>query len=92
MTAAADAAAATAGACSEAAAAAGASGGSVTKEGRWGLEPSVASSAAVGHALRVAKALVAGNFAAFFRCYDEAPNMGQFILDYLVPKVLLSLQ
>ena len=41
---------------------------------------------------RLGNPSVAGNFAAFFRCYDEAPNMGQFILDYLVPKVRVYLQ
>lgn len=37
--------------------------------------------APVQHALAVRNALVTGNYAAFFRLYAEAPNMGSYLLD-----------
>jgi len=45
------------------------------------------ASAPVQHAVSVVQALRRGNFVRFFRLYDAAPNMGQFVLDSLVPKV-----
>ena len=43
--------------------------------------------AAVAHALSVREALALGNYAAFFRLHETAPNMGAYVLDTFADKV-----
>lgn len=44
----------------------------------------------VKHALTVYRALVVGDYATFFRCYADVPNMGSYILDRVVDTVRLD--
>jgi hypothetical protein len=63
---------------------------SAAAEGQSAEGPSKAhlfASLPVQHAVAVVRALKHGNFVRFFTLYDAAPHMGQFVLDYLVPKV-----
>lgn len=42
---------------------------------------------AVAHALAVAESVNTQNYAAFFRLHQDAPNMGQYILDMFADKI-----
>ncbi len=41
---------------------------------------------AVKHALDVRKALVTGNYHAFFKLYADAPNMNAYVMDHFVER------
>jgi len=44
----------------------------------------------VRHALKVREALASNNYGSFFKLYSEAPNMGQYIMDYMTSKMRLA--
>lgn len=41
---------------------------------------------AVAHALSVRSALATGNYHAFFRLYDDAPNMNAYVMDHFIDR------
>ena len=41
---------------------------------------------AVAHALKVHSAVAIGNYSHLFRLYNEAPNMGAYLIDLFVPR------
>lgn len=46
--------------------------------------------AAVIHALQVRKALAAGNYHQYFKLYDDAPNMGGYLMDKSIDRERLA--
>jgi len=55
-----------------------------------GLSSTVFESDAVQNALGLLRALSSANWVAFWRLADAAPNMGSYILDYMLPKCRLQ--
>jgi len=45
---------------------------------------------AVRHALQVREAVAAGDFAAYFKLYADAPNLGRALMDMALPRVRYS--
>lgn len=50
------------------------------------LTPAHKAEPAVKHALAVRSALAIGNYHAFFRLYDDAPNMNAYIIDHFIDR------
>lgn len=51
------------------------------------ITPELRTQPAVSHALQVRKAIFAGDFKAFFRLYQAAPNLGRVFMDVALPKL-----
>lgn len=54
------------------------------------LTPAEKSDSGVHHALQVAAALATSNYVRFFRLYNEAPNMGGYIMDHFIERERMS--
>lgn len=50
------------------------------------LTPEQREPACVQHALKVQTALATSNYHAFFVLFNEAPNMGAYMMDHFVPR------
>ncbi|PWN33884.1 uncharacterized protein FA14DRAFT_161517 [Meira miltonrushii] len=50
------------------------------------LTPKDKAEKAVKHALSIRSALATGNYHAFFRLYNDSPNMNAYILDHLIDR------
>lgn len=50
----------------------------------------MAAHPAVQHALQVREAVAGGDFAAFFKLYAAAPNLGRALMDMALPRVRYS--
>jgi hypothetical protein len=51
------------------------------------MPPTMLTKQEIQHALQVCDAVSLQNWVAFFRLYDAAPNMGQYLMDHMAQKV-----
>lgn len=50
------------------------------------LTPAHKTEPAVAHSLQIRSALATGNYHAFFRLYNDAPNMNGYIMDHFIER------